>query len=371
MTIDINALFVLETAASLLRKGLDLAQAVGLPVTSWRPGDPTLAIYKHLATQLGARDQQNVDFIKAGFLSTATGDWLPVVSSEVYGIDQVEATPSTPTVTLHNGAGGFFPIGPGDLTMKSSTSGATFHNTDDHSSTDILSAGRTVTFALVADEPGSGGTVALDEVDSLVTTLLGVTVVSSTASIGVDVQDETSLKQDCADTLGALSPDGPPDAYEYVARRSELTGVLTVTRSASVADSGLGTVTLYVAGPNGAVDGASVTAVQNAIEIWATPLCITPTTISASNLVVNIVATVSGDDVPADFEAVLTAALSSYMATLKIAKGAGLKVSHSKLEAQFYKTLALDDVVLSTPAADVPYFEGQVPVIGTVSITEV
>ena len=43
-----------------------------------------------------------------------------------------------------------------------------------------------------------------------------------------------------------------------------------------------GTVTVYVDGASGAVSGAAVTACQDAVETWSTPLCITPTVESTS-----------------------------------------------------------------------------------------
>lgn len=367
MTVQIDALLIVDTAATLLARGLDIAQALKLPVASWRTGDPTRSLYKFLAEVLATRDEAAVEFMKGGYLSKATGDWLTVLALELYGVERGEATSSTPKVAVHNTGGGLYVVDARDLTFKSSASNATFHNTAGAT----IAAGATVTLELEADEPGSSGTVAVNEVDELVTALIGVEVVSSTAAIGLDAQDDPSLKQDCADTLGALSPDGPADAYEYVARSSKLTGVTTVNRSRAVDDDVNLFVDVYIAGPNGAVDGATVTAVQAAIEQWATPLCVKPTVASATNSTVAVTAQISGPNIPDDYVARLTTALQAHFAALPIADDASDYVRRSPLIAKIHDTLDLTNVVLSVPAADVAYAEGHVPVLGAITITVV
>ena len=367
MTIDVNALFITDTAAALLNKGLDLAQAIGLPVTSWRAGDPTRSLYQYLAEVLATLEGSRAEFIKAGFLSTASGDWLTVLASDVYGVDRREATYSTPSVVLHNAGGGQYPIDPGELTLKSTATGATFHNT----SGGLLVGGASITLTLTADSPGSVGTVVANEIDALVTTLLGVTVSSSTAAIGLDEQDDPSLKSDCRDSRGALSPNGPADAYDYVARNPKLTGVSTITRSRATSYSATGHVTVYVAGPNGGVSGADVLAAQAAIETWATPLCVTPTVVSAAETVVNVTGTIHGDDVPADFLARESAALAVLFSGLPIADAGGDSLAVSLLVATLHAAIPLKAVVLSAPAADVTIPAGHVPKLGTVTITEI
>lgn len=364
MTIEITALFVAQTAERLLQLGLEVAQAIGLPVTSWRSGDPTRSLYRYMADALAAREQVGSEFIRAGFLSTAEGDWKTVVASETYGVERTEAVESTPTATLTNAGGGFYEIAPGDLTLKASSTGATFHNTTGGT----LSAGVTLAFSLIADEAGSAGTVAANEIDELVTTLLGVSVVSSTYGVGTDAQSDDELEDQCNDTLGALSPNGPADAYEYVAKNSALTGVTEVNRARSSNDSTAGTVSVHVASASGAVSAPSLAAIQDALEQWATPLCVTPTALSATPITVSITATIHGEDIPAGFASTIATALAVFFAQTQI----GEAVYRSAIIAAIHGAVPeIDSVVLSVPAADAVLVASEVPVLGTVAVTEV
>src|SRR5690606_21310682 len=113
-------------------------------------------------------------------------------------------------------------------------------------------------FDLVADEAGSGSSVGADEIDELVTTFLGVEIASSTAAVGTDEPDPETIREQCRATTGALSPNGPPDAYEFVVRESSLTGVTEITRAKATGDSDTGTGDVIVASASGAVSSGSV-----------------------------------------------------------------------------------------------------------------
>jgi hypothetical protein len=362
MTISVLSLFTAETADRILAYGLDLARVVGLPVTSWRSGDPTRSLYKYLATVLASLEGVYAEYIRAGFLSSASDDWLTVLAWEVYGVERIEATYATGEITLNNGGGGFYPVDPGDLTFRASSTGKTFHNT----TSGTLSAGATVVITFEADEAGSDSSVADDEIDELVTTLLGVTIASSDAAVANDEQDDDALKEQCRSTLGALSPDGPPDAYEYVVRNPDLTGTTEITRASTAHDATDGTVTVYVASPTGTVTSPSVAAAQDAVEIWATPLCITPTVVSVTTVSVNVTAEISGDDIPLDFEAQITDALGVFFASVPV-DGSGVSVS--RISKLIHDTIPeVTSVTITAPAGNVALAVGQAPVVGTVDV---
>jgi hypothetical protein len=357
---------------------------VGLPVTSWRAGDPTRSLYKYLAEALAERDGVVASFIKSGFRSSAVADanesgdssWLRILALEVYGVEAPEASYATPTVTVTNSGGGYYEIAAGDLTFEASASGKTFHNTSGPIVNDVegtsLSAGQTATFELVADEAGSDSSVNADEVDAFVTPLLGVTIVSSTASVASDEASPDEIDALCEASLGALSPNGPPDAYEYVCLNQDLTGVTDITRADTVDDSDTGDVTVYVASSTGPAAGGSVTAAQEAVDLWATPLTITAIVENATGVNVNVTATCSGEDIPADVEDVCETALQELFVELSI----GAVVSKASIIATIYAALreagASDVVVtLTLPADDTDLDAGEVPVLGTVTVTEV
>lgn len=371
MTTLISAatLFTVETASSLLEFGLSLARVAGLPVTTWQPGDPTLSCYKYLAEVLATLESANSEYIKAGFLEDASGDWLTVLAWNVYGVPRTEATYASPTLVLVNQGGMYYEFVPGALTVRCSATQKTFTNT----SAGVLDSGvgETCELDFVADEAGSDSTVALNEVDEIVTSLIDVEIDSSTAAAAEDEQSDASLKAQCEATRGALSPNGPADAYEYVVRNPDLTGVTDITRAKTAGDNETLEVTIYVAGPSGPVAGASVDAAQTAVEQWATPLCVTPTVINADTQAVNVTAAYYGDGVTDDTDDTLAAALDELFAATDI----GGTIPLSLLISTLHNTLRDSGVtnpavILSTPSSAVVLAAGTVPVAGTISITQ-
>jgi hypothetical protein len=370
MTVSLTTLFTVETLDSLLATGLSVAAALGLPVTSWRVDDPTRALFSALAEYLAEREALQGFFIRSGFLSWATGDWLRVLASEVYGVDVPDAAPASTTVDLLNSGAGWYDLGVGEFRVRSTSSGVTYTSTEALS---LHGAGATQTLDVVADVDGSEGSAALDEIDAFETILLGVTITGSAAAIGVDVPSDEETREQCRATRGALSPNGPADAYEYVARNATLTGAASVTRAHATEDAPNLVVTVYVATASGAPSGADVTLVQSALDVWATPLTATATAVAASEVAQAITATVTGGDVPADVEALAEAALGAMFAALPIGP---CTLARSAVYAAIHGVLVTAGVTnpvvaLSVPATDVTLTAGQVATLGTVTVTEV
>jgi phage-related baseplate assembly protein len=389
MTISVLTLFTAETAERILAKGLQLATSVGLPVTSWRTGDPTRSLYKYLAVKLAETDITVANLARSAILSVLVaaakgGDesakaWLKVVALEVYGVEVQEATFATGTITVTNTGGGYYPVEAGDVTFKASATGKTYHNTskprdEDGDEVDAISAGGTFTFDFVADDDGSDSTVAADEIDEMVTTLLGVVIDSNTAAVGLDEEDPESVGERCRDSLGALSPDGPADVYRYVAKNSKLTGVTNATRAVTI-DNEDGTVTVYIAGPSGAVSSPTVAAVQTAFDKWATPNCVTATAESAATSTFNIDATVAygGSLSDEDLETEIAAAIAKVLNAIDIGgeelTTGDFGVSLDAITAAIRSVAGVTSVAMTTPDENTVLTPNQVPVLGTVAIT--
>lgn len=285
---DLATLIVKLGADKIYQKALDVAAALGLNVTTWAAGDPTRSLYFHQSEILALQEEINSEFIRAGFLDTAGGTdnaWLILRAKQSYNVDAVEATFATCTVTLTNTGGGDFTIDARDLTFKNSATDKTYHNTSGGHLTP--GPGTTLTLDVEADEAGSDSSAGPNEIDELVTTLLGVTVTSSTAAVGIDAEEAEAIRDRCRLKLGALSPNGPRDAYDFVARTPELAGTSAVTRTRSVRLDARGNVRTYLAGPSGAVATADADLVEEAINRWAAPLGITATAQSATNVPIN------------------------------------------------------------------------------------
>jgi phage-related baseplate assembly protein len=370
MTIQVQTLIIVETAAKILEGGLAIAKAMGLPVTTWRTGDPTRSLYKYLATTLASLEGVNAEFIKAGFLSTAEGEWLTVLAWEVYGVPRVEATYADPTVSIVNNGGGNFTFEPGEAIFANSLTDKTYHN---NNTVTFSGLGATATFELEADEAGSDSTAGLNEIDLIITSMLGVAITGSTVGIATDEQSDEALKEQCRASLGALSPNGPHDAYEYVARNSTLTGQTGVTRAKSLG-SPTGAVTVYIAGPSGPVDGAAVTAVQDAVERWSTPLTANPTVISAAAF--NTAATVTISKKPAltqtddEIESEIESAIVTTFAEVPIG-GTDTTVADSILQTAIHNRFP--DLLYSVDVEFTPALvlaSDEVPVLTTLTVVQ-
>lgn len=387
--VALASLLVQETKAAIYQKGLDVATALGLPVTSWAPGDPTRSLYHFVSEILSTLEGVVVGYVASGFLDFAVaranadqGDrqWLVLLAQQVYGYDATDATYATATITLTNGGGGLYVIESGDLTFRSPTTGMTYHNTS--AGTLASGIGQTLTLDIVADDAGSESSAGIGTITEMVTTLLDVTCSNPTAAVGLDDEAPATIAAGCRAKLGSLSPNGPRSAYEYVATRPALTGTTNVTRARSVGDSDTGNVTIYIAGPSGAVSGADVTAVQAAIEEWATPLCITPTVSSAAGKTIAptyelwLYDTVGKTEDQA--HALVVAALQTMMTARPISgdvipPATSGYVYHSLIESTIASPFPGEvfRVAVTVPAADTAIAANEVPVLGTVTPTAI
>lgn len=377
MALSLATLLVRESAASIYKTALGVAESLGLPVSSWQPGDPTRSLYHLEAKLFETLEELAAGFISSGFLDYAEGAWLKILAEQVFGVTAQEATFATTSVVLTNSSKRLYVLDPGDLTFKSSANGKTYRSTT--GGTLAAGPGSTLTVSVVADEAGSDSSASAGDIDELVTTLLGVTCTNPTAAIGVDEQSAASLRQQCRDKLGSLSPNGPREAYAYVARNSALTGTPNVTRTRVYSESDTGDVTLYVASASGAVTEPDRALVEAAILKWATPLCITPTVLSAESVTVNVTYTLwvykSVNKTAAEVQADVQKALQSMFASRPIggdivppsATGALYRsMIESTIRAVYPQAFR---VSLSLPSSDVALTNGQVPALGTATGT--
>jgi hypothetical protein len=384
---SLASLLLQQTQAVIYSGMLSIATTLGLPVTSWQPGDPTRSLFFAESTLLATLENIVVGFIQSGFLDYAAipnadgtpNPWLAILAQQVYNVDVPAATYATTTETLTNLSGFVYVIAPGDLTFKCTVSGATYHNTTGGTLTGVGTVGATLSLTLVADQPGSASTAGAGEIDALVTTLLGVTCTNAAAAIGTDQQAAATTVAQCRAKLGSLSPNGPSGAYEYVALTPALTGIQTVTRARVYPDSDTGDVLLYIGGASGSVGSGDVAAVQSAVQQWSTPLCITPTVVSANPVNVPVTYTVwvyqSVNQTQTQVQAAIQTALASFFASRKIggdiiAPATTGHLYQSEIQAVigsvFPQTFR---VSMSAPAADIALANGDVPQLGTVTAT--
>lgn len=375
MAITLENLLVQATKEEIYEYAIAIAQALGLPVSTWQAGDPTRSLYHILSELLAERDEAAVFFCESGFLDYAEGDWLALLAEQTYGVTVDEATHATSTVTLENTGGGVYTLAAGDLTFLNSATGKTYHST----SGGTLSAGGTLDVDVVADEAGSDSSAAEDEIDELVTALLKVNITNSTAATGTDRPEDATIRVQCRDKLSSLSPNGPAGAYAYVARNSKLTGTTGITRARVYAEATTGDVLVYLAGPSGGVSEDDRAAAEEAIVKWATPLCMTPTVTAATDVTLAVTYTAwiyKTANVDANTaEAAILKALQTLFANHPI----GGDIIPPATTGSLYQSLIASTirgvypecfrVTVSAPAGDTALANEEVAKLGTVTAT--
>src|SRR5690606_33893753 len=145
-----------------------------------------------------------------------TGDWLDLVALHVYGTERIQETFATGVVRITNttGVGSFVSVPVGDLVVKNSA-GKTYRSTEVFSLPAV--AGAFADVAVQADEAGSASTTGAGTITEFVTTFVGCDVTNAAGLVGSDRESDASLRARARAKTGVLSPDGPRDAYSYLA----------------------------------------------------------------------------------------------------------------------------------------------------------
>lgn len=375
----IDDLLTAATPAEVLAELYTLLEDLDLPTTTWEPGDPLRTVLAVLAQVLGGYSTLQVVMVKSGFLDEAEQGWLTLIAREVYGVERIEATAASTDVTLVNSGGGVYSFDPGELVVKNGTTDATYTNTA------IVSLGASTTLTGVnvqAQDVGTAGNAAIGQINTLVTVLTDVTVTNPTAAAGTDEETDAALRARCRLKLGALSPNGPARAYEYVALTPELNGGVAVTRVRVLPPPGDGTLTVVIASAAGVLVGGDVALVQAGIDEWATPSSVDATVVSATGIALSptidlFVSTAAGMS-DLEWEAAAKIALVDWVPTLPIGGvdlGAGGIVSY---RAMIGVLEGINGYVLEarvTPASDTPLTSTQVATLDegdvTVNVTQV
>lgn len=361
----------------------DAIAAAGVDTTTWKPGAVVRTIIAGTSIALSAFSEMQAEIAKQGFLDLAEGPWLKLKAKHDYGVEANEGTFATGEVQLDNTAGGVYSVGVGEMTVQNSTSGKTYVNTE------AFSIGALETGVLVdvrAVEIGTPSNAAPGEIDSFVTPLLGVTVTNPAAVVGSDAETDAQIRRRSRDKTGSLSPNGPADAYRFIAAsavRDDGTSI-GATRVNPV-PLGAGGVVVYVADASGTVDGdpndssTDLGIIQDDIAEQAEPLGITANVLSATavgfNVTYEIWVSKSAGLTDSDIESAVSDALTEFYAAQPIG---GTKLPGDSKGKVFVSAVrdaifsAVDGVVrleLTSPTADIELNPHWAPVLGGLSAT--
>jgi len=362
----------------------DSLEALGVKTSSWKPGAVARTIIAGVAIVLAAFSTLQALIAKNGFLELSEGDWLTVVARQVYDVERTVGTFAAGVLTLDNSTGSVHTPGIGDVIALNMSTGKTYRNTE------AFSIGAFETGVLVdfeAIEIGSPSTSAANDIDALETVLLGVTVDNAAAFVGLDAENDEALKARARAKTGTLSPNGPADAYSFLALSATTDDgqPAGVTRVTEVPD-GEGNVIVYVATASGTITGSigdtttPLGAVDESIQTKAVPLAVTATTTAAVAKDIPVTyevwlrATI-GLTVP-EIDALIDTAILSFMATQPIGgsrkvPGGGFVFTDAIKAAitAAVGTAVLIDLDLAAPAADVAIAANEAPVTTTITPT--
>jgi len=350
---------------------------LGLSTTTWKPGAVARALITVFAIFMVGATTLLALIAGGGFLETASGDWLTLLARHVYGVERELATFAAGEITLVNTAGGVYTLDPGDLVVQNLDTGKTYRNT----TTFTVGALATITVPIAAVEGGSASTSIAGAITGFVTPLIGVTCSNALAVVGTDDEGDAALKTRCSERLGALSPNGPWDAYAYVAKNSKRADgtPIGITRT-RLSKDGFGNVVLYVATATGGVTGTpddtttDLGAVSDAIQRGAVPLAVTADVESAVPNVIDIdyqlwIYSTTGRS-EAEVKTAVQTAIAQYLATRNIGgdviSGAGY-VFRDQIRKAACVFPEVFHAIVTTPNGDVSMAFNEVPILGVVT----
>jgi uncharacterized phage protein gp47/JayE len=363
--------------------------AVGVTTTGWKPGAVVRTLITACAIVMAALTYVISGIAKSGLLDFAEGDWLTLVARHIYGVERIEATFATGNLTLVNTGGGVFPVAAEEALFTDPATGKTFRNTSGFTLNPVSS----LTIAIRASGAGAASTAQALGISVISSpTMSLVTCSNDTAIVGLDAESDADLKARCLAKLGSLSPNGPADAYAFIARNATLLDGSSagVTRCTVVRD-GNGGVVVYVAGASGSVAGAigdlatPLGAVDDAIQRKAVPLAVTCDVLSATPLVIPVTYELqmynTSGLTETEIKAAVSSALATFMSTQQIGGnavsgpgkvfGTAINAAISNAKDLNARPLPIFRVVLSAPAADVAVLVNEVPTLGAVTATAI
>jgi phage-related baseplate assembly protein len=350
---------------------LALAVEEELPTTAWDS-----VAFPRAELEIQSQVESDLTVLLAalamgGVLDDATGKWLTILAKSFYGLDRYPSRTCRGQATLYCASNaGPYTITPGQLWASDGAAGHRFNCINTTNQT--LVAGGTLTLDWQAEKGGTGYSISPLALNQLNTPLVGVTISnpalagSSTwiTRAGTEEENDAQLRKRCRNRWPAMTGTTAA-AYEQWALDAPTDGA--VNRSKALTVSG-GIVALYLAGGDGGVDAAAVTAVSDYIQVGPPvrlPLCATLNAQSAIANVVNIVGAALVDtDYASTFAAAAEYAIRRYLSTVDI----GDTIYLAQLIEIIMALPGAKNVVLSLPAADIVQTSTQVAALGTFSL---
>lgn len=388
----IDDLIASQTAQQFKARVLSVCSSVALKVSSWIEGEPSEQWLQVVSRMFYDVHVIIRDSNRAHFLDTATdpgdedGDenpragWLSAKGKSDYGPERTDKTFATGFVTLTNGGQSTHVLRPEKLTFQNSATEKTYRNTVANlygAAGYTLAPSGVVTVPIRAEEIGTASNSAATEIDTLVSSLDGVTVSNASPVLGTDRENYLDYRARCRLAAAATSPNGPAAAYEYIALNTNADGSLgtpddgktkvNVTRVQVTKNNAFGAVNVWLASPSGAATTDDVIAVRANIERYAVPDCITLTVSAAVAVNVTVTGTITGNAAPGLTTGIVsdaaTAAETAFFSTAPVGGFDGWIYDEKIAAVAIQSHSSLYKYVGSSPSGDTSLAEGEVAVL--------
>lgn len=358
------SLLTAPTPASVLATAITAFTRLGIPAGYWNKRGTAYGFLVTVTSLYASVVGQLVtSVLTAPFLPLAVPPWNAILALFVYGVKVNPATYATGLVTLTNPGGSLWNRAAGTVVFGNSQTQQTYTNTDPFS---LAPNASLAGVAIRATTVGSVGSATAGpgpgSVDTVITPLLGVTVVNPAPVLGLDADSPALVRTKCLAAIAARSFKGPLGAYEYAVATATngLGQPVNVNRWSILPNPSTGVVVAYLAAPGGAPTADDVAAVQARITAVAQPGCVQALAVACTVLPLSSVpgtivvwTTGTGAVTTAAVEAAIDLALEEYPISGR-SNGAGgflfavyLYGKIAAVDPSIYDVTGLSDVPLS------------------------
>lgn len=403
-----------STPTEVLTLSLELCQQFGLPTTAWQSVQMVPALLNVNAVIAADSSSFVALFAQGGYASLAATmvdnfgnpitSWMQLRATDQYGIIPFPASAASGPVPYTNSTGTAYPYSPNNpLRFQNPFTLATYATTGTGA---LVTNGASGVVNVVADVAGAASTTAISVTLTLLTPLVGVTILpqgttaggTPTASlVGSNAETNQALLLRGQNKLAVLAPiqstdqpgpvvGGARGVYDYVAKAipqgptsnaaPPFTVTSPITRTTRSPTYGNGTVVVYIANDEGPPNAADIAVVQAAVNAYVIPGGFQVTIAGALQVSINVAGTAyiksTAGVTSAQAIAAISNALANYLDSVPI--GGYTTTSNNilpfaEIEDQVFDANGPDntvDLTLTSPSGNTAIGPNGVPVLGTV-----
>lgn len=238
-----------------------ILDTIGAPTTNFKKGGIVATILYVFAVMFAYATLLIAGIATSGFLDLAEGVWLTIKARYDYNVERLDASFAATNVVLTNASNVPYTVDAYDLTVSASTVAGTpeYWNTAAFVlPAKVGSTPGTATVPVQSKKAGKAYSAESGKLDHLVSSLAGVTVTNPQAAVGLDVEEDDSLRTRAKASAAALSPNGPSQAYEYAAKTAtRASGENVGVKKVRIYNDSMGGLYVVAATGFGAVPGTT------------------------------------------------------------------------------------------------------------------